>query len=243
MSEVEIINFIDEIYDEMKKFDNIMSLPNAKIKYKSIYMGEISEDYIKSLLLKDERFVFLNDKQFFLRNTLENIISKFQYDLSEIEKYIKENYFVEYIDRESLISEINNSKDILSIRYGNKTYHINNIDDFYNVVKEEGFVTYDVVRAVADHFMVDYYDVLGEMIETNVTVDELSKFNKYCGLIQNKKITDEHSVEVNNENILLISLHSNEIVACFLSLCYFIENQKVNIIVIILIDIYMDYIK
>ena len=178
MSEVKTMDFIDEVYREMKENNFVMSLANAKIKYKSIYNDEISEDYIRSILLKDGRFVFVNDTQFFLKSTLEEIISKVEQNIVEIEKCLKENYFIKDINRKELMSRINNDRKKFGIEYGDKIYEINSIDDFYELVKEKGFTTYDVIKDTANQFNIDYYYLLYEINNLGVNVDKNSKFRE-----------------------------------------------------------------
>jgi len=221
MSEVKTMDFIDEVYREMKENDFVMSLPNAKIKYKSMYNDEISEDYIKSILLDDGRFVFVNNTQFLLKTTLEEIILKTQYNIIQIEKYLQENYFIKDISRKDLMSIININRNTFSIEYEDKIYEINSIDDFYELVKEKGFTTYDVIKDTANQFNIDYYYLLYEINNLGVNVDKNSKFRENCNVLNRNKILEEEIIETKKENILLTDLRSNELVACFLALSYF----------------------
>ena len=86
MEKVNNFEFADEIFEEMQKFDIGMSLSNAKFDYKSIYGEEVSKDYIKALLMRDKRFIFLNNSYFLVNKTLNAIKEKYEEDITEIWK-------------------------------------------------------------------------------------------------------------------------------------------------------------
>ncbi|NMB27776.1 MAG: hypothetical protein GX987_06990 [Tissierellia bacterium] len=228
MEKIETIDFIDEIYKEMKKLDYAMSLFIAKIKYKNIFMKEVAEDYIKSLLLKDGRFVFINENQFFLRESIEEIMSIYDDDIDDAEEYIKDKYFVKNVHRETLLTS---KYDSLNLKFGNKIYKICDMKDFNKVIKREGFITFNVANVISEHFNLDYHSLLREMDEINVRIDNEEKFKKECVVLKNKRFNRASTTIIDNkENILLIDFRTNELVASIMALYLinkgYIENHN-----------------
>ena len=135
MEKVSTLEFEDDIFEEMQKFDIGMSLANAKIDYKSIYGREVSEDYIKAILMKDERFIFVNSNYFLLRETLESIKSEYGNGIEEMEKFIKDKYFIKDVDRKVFIDDNQSIEvceyDTMVLKFKDKVYEINDEDDFH----------------------------------------------------------------------------------------------------------------
>lgn len=213
MEKVSTLEFEDDIFEEMQKFDIGMSLANAKIDYKSIYGREVSEDYIKAILMKDERFIFVNSNYFLLRETLEAIRSEYGNDMGEMEKFIKDKYFIKDIDRKVFIDGNQSAEvceyDAMVLKFNDKVYEINDEDDFYKAIIEKGVITYDAVNAIAEYLGKDYYMLVEELNDIGVNLKSDTK----CIAYRRNSILNTEYVD-NGENILLLDLRTNEIVAC-----------------------------
>lgn len=215
MEKVSTLEFEDDIFEEMQKFDIGMSLANAKIDYKSIYGREVSEDYIKAILMKDERFIFVNSNYFLLRETLEAIRSEYGNDMGEMEKFIKDKYFIKDIDRKVFIDGNQSAEvceyDAMVLKFNDKVYEINDEDDFYKAIIEKGVITYDAVNAIAEYLGKDYYMLVEELNDIGVNLKSDTK----CIAYRRNSILNTEYVD-NGENILLLDLRTNEIVACMI---------------------------
>ena len=194
----------------------------TKIKYEKIYFEEISEDYIKTLLIDDGRFIFLNENQFMLRSKLKILISDNYYNIDLVEEYIKNEYFVRNIDRNVLLGF---KQDSLQLKFGDRIYEICDINSFYESVREEGFISFDVANAVSEYLEVDYHALLREMKEINVRIDFDNEFEKQC-VVVNRKKDNISNLEIidNGENILLADFRSNELVAA-ITILYLIRED------------------
>lgn len=236
MGQVDTANFIDKIYNEMEKNDYSMSLSFVKIKYEKIFFEEIAEDYIRTLLIEDERFIFLNENQFILRNKLEDLISTNDYDIDQIEEHIKNKYFVRNIDKKALLAF---KQDNLQLKFGDKIYQICDINSFYDSVRQEGFISFNAASTVSEHLNADYHTLLEKMLEMGVRIDYEDKFQKKCFVISEDNDEDlDIKIIDNAENILLVNFYSNEFIAAILVLYlveegymegdYYLTNRHIN---------------
>ncbi len=227
MEKVSTLEFEDDIFEEMQKFDIGMSLANAKIDYKSIYGREVSEDYIKAILMKDERFIFVNSNYFLLRETLESIKSEYGNGIEEMEKFIKDKYFIKDVDRKVFIDDNQSIEvceyDTMVLKFKDKVYEINDEDDFHKAIIEKGVITYDAVKAIARYLEKDYYMLVDELNDIGVNLKADAKCVAY-----GKTCISETEYMDNGENILLLDLRTNEIVAC-LTIIYLLRMNFDNV--------------
>lgn len=229
MEEFDALDFTDKIFREMKRHDSVMSIANVKLFYKSIYGEDVSDDYIKSLLLEDKRFIFANKSCFLLTETLNKIKLKYKGDIGRMEKVIKDRYFVEEIDKEVLINS-NSEKNLgasesVIFKFEDRIYEINSENDFYDVIIKEGAITYDGINTISEYLGKDYHLFAAELEEIGINICSKEEIRENC-IVYKKKIhpkptynvVSKYDVFNNNENILLIDLHTNEIIACLLAI-------------------------
>lgn len=219
------LDFADKVFLEMHEFDIGMSLANARFDYKSIYGEEVSEDYIKSLLMKDRRFIFINNRYFLLRDTLEAIKNEYGSNMVGMERFIKDKYFVNDIDRKVLMCKANNGNIVenntMVLKFHDKVYEIINENDFYAAIIEEGAITFNATKAICDYLKKDYYLMVKELADIGVNVNP----DIECSAYKEASITEDMVVD-NGENILLLDLRTNEVVACLVIIYLLKANFK-----------------
>lgn len=232
MGQICAISFINKIYDEMRTNDSTMSLTYVKIKYEMTFLKEVATDYIQTLLVDDERFVFINRNQFILKDKLIELMNKYNSDLSQVEQAIKNQYFVRNIERKSLLKV---RQEKLRLKFGEKVYKIYDIDSFYDSVRKEGFISYNMTKIVAESLDKNYYVLLEEMDKMGVRIDHDNKFRKKCSVIghyhdresvlpisakPDMESYQRESIEIrdNGKNILLLDFLSKELIAALIFL-------------------------
>lgn len=217
MENANVLDFADGIFEEMHKLDIGMSIANAQLKYRSIFAQKVSEDYIKSLLMQDERFIFINNNYFLLRRTFNDIKDKYGNNIMEMEKFIKDKYFIKDIDRKILIGNGQASEvgeyDTMILKFNDKVYEISNEDDFQAAIIKEGVITYSAMKAVSNYLGKEYYPFAAELEDIGVNINSENKIGRKCVAYKRASISKPKNID-NGENILLVDLRTNEIVAC-----------------------------
>ena len=225
MGKASTLDFTDKVFIEMREFDIGMSIANARFDYKSIYGEEVSEDYIKSLLMKDKRFIFINNRYFLLRDTLNTIKNEYGSNMVGMERFIKDKYFVNDIDRKVLLCNANNGNvaenNTMVLKFHDKVYEIINENDFYAAIIEEGAITFNATKAVCDYLKKDYYLMVKELENIGVNVHK----DIECYAYKETSLSEAMGVD-NGENILLLDLRTNEVVACLVIIYLLKANFK-----------------
>ncbi len=225
MDDMQIARLKDETYKEMKDFDKTESLFSIRKRCKSIYRKEISEDYLKSLFANDNRFIFLNDTQIILKDTLNKIMENNFGNLSKVEEIVKNEYFIRDINRMTLLSLNNHSKKseyyAVSIQFNDRTYEVNNIDDFFETLLVEGSISYNKLKIISDYLGIDYYETLKKAREMNVHIGKKDEIGKDCVVHAKSEYFNKNNVgskRRHDKNILLLDMRTNEIVTCLVAI-------------------------